>query len=112
MLRVYLHACQPNLPLPDCSAIVFCITSQQYVPCTTCQLCAEGQRVQHRSHMGQASKGVKASGRAPPLPFPGVDICLLCCLQVQFVCSASRRHAYYQPSRQLAESRPGTFMLQ
>jgi hypothetical protein len=40
------------------------------------------QRVQHRSHM-EASKGVEASGRGMglPLPFFGVDICLLCCLQ-------------------------------
>jgi hypothetical protein len=98
MLQFYLRACQPSLPLLECSDMILLFTSQQYVPCTNWQLCAE---VQHRSNMGEASKGVTASGRGvriSPLPFPAADVCLLCCLQVCYVCSAPRRHACYQPT--------------
>jgi hypothetical protein len=80
-----LPACQPSLPLPDCSEIVLCRTSHQYVHCPTCQLCAEGStQVTH----GRSQQGCQSQWQgcgASPLPFPGVDICLLCCLQVRCV---------------------------
>jgi hypothetical protein len=80
-----LPACQPSLPLPDCSDIVLCRNSHQYVHCPTCQLCAQGStQVTH----GRSQQGCQSQWQgcgASPLPFPGVDICLLCCLQVRCV---------------------------
>jgi hypothetical protein len=136
MLHVYLHACQPDLgklPLLKQSGRLFSHCFVHYQP-TVCALYYLSvmrslpyypRRVQQRVTEGstEVTHGGSQQGcqsqwqgcRASPeeAPFPGVDICFLCCLQVRRVCSASRRHAchQYQPSRQLAESRPGTFML-